>query len=106
MVQAVKEMEEKNILELDDDAMIIRLDDDMPPALIKKKDGSTLYMTRDVAAAIYRHETFKAKILIYVVGNEQSLHFKQLQKVINKLDRNINIEHVNFGLVLQDGKKL
>lgn len=106
MNQAVIEMENKNILELDDDALIIRLDEDMPPALIKKSDGSTLYMTRDVAAAIYRHEVLGAKTLLYVVGNEQALHFKQLQKVLDKLGRNIHIEHVHFGLVLQDGKKM
>ncbi len=106
MEDAVLEMEQKNILELDEDALIIRLDEDMPPALIKKKDGSTLYMTRDVAAAIYRSEHFHAKKILYVVGNEQALHFKQLQKVLNKMDRDIHIEHVNFGLVLQDGKKM
>ena len=106
MYDAVLEMEEKHILESDDDALIIRLDDTMPPALIKKKDGSTLYMTRDVAAAIYRSEHFKAKNIIYVVGNEQALHFKQLQAVLHKMNRDINIHHVNFGLVLQDGKKM
>jgi arginyl-tRNA synthetase len=106
MHDAVIEMEGKNILESDDDALIIRLDDTMPPALIKKKDGSTLYMTRDVAAAIYRSEHFKAKNIIYVVGNEQALHFKQLQAVLHKMKRDINIHHVNFGLVLQDGKKM
>ena len=106
MQDAVSEMESKNILESDDDALIIRLDDTMPPALIKKKDGSTLYMTRDVAAAIYRSEHFKAKHIIYVVGNEQALHFKQLQAVLHKMERDIVIHHVNFGLVLQDGKKM
>lgn len=106
MHDAVLEMEEKHILESDDDALIIRLDDTMPPALIKKKDGSTLYMTRDVAAAIYRSEHFKAKNIIYVVGNEQALHFKQLQAVLHKMNRDINIHHVNFGLVLQEGKKM
>lgn len=106
MADAVIEMEQKHILELDEDALIIRLDDDMPPALIKKKDGSTLYMTRDVAAAIYRSEHFHAKKILYVVGNEQALHFKQLQKVLDKMHRDIKIEHVNFGLVLQDGKKM
>jgi arginyl-tRNA synthetase len=106
MHDAVIEMEGKNILESDDDALIIRLDDTMPPALIKKKDGSTLYMTRDVAAAIYRSEHFKAKNIIYVVGNEQALHFKQLQAVLHKMKRVINIHHVNFGLVLQNGKKM
>jgi arginyl-tRNA synthetase len=106
MKEAVLEMEQKHILEQDDDAMIIRLDDDMPPALIKKNDGSTLYMTRDVAAAIYRRETLGANTLLYVVGNEQALHFKQLQKVLDKLGRDIHVEHVHFGLVLQDGKKM
>jgi arginyl-tRNA synthetase len=106
MNDAVKEMEDKNLLILDDDAMIMPLGDDMPPALIKKKDGSTLYMTRDVAAAIYRHQHFKASTILYVVGNEQALHFKQLQRVLDKMGYNIHIEHVNFGLVLQDGKKM
>jgi arginyl-tRNA synthetase len=106
MADAVKEMEDKNLLVLDDDALIIPLGDDMPPALIKKKDGSTLYMTRDVAAAIYRHQHFKANTILYVVGNEQALHFKQLQRVLDKMGYDIHIVHVNFGLVLQDGKKM
>ena len=106
MNDAVKEMEDKNLLVLDDEAMIIPLGDDMPPALIKKKDGSTLYMTRDVAAAIYRHKHFRASTILYVVGNEQALHFKQLQHVLDKMGYQIHIEHVNFGLVLQDGKKM
>lgn len=106
MADAIKEMEEKNLLVLDEDAMIIPLGDDMPPALIKKKDGSTLYMTRDVAAAIYRHKHFHANTILYVVGNEQALHFNQLQRVLTKMGYPINIEHVNFGLVLQDGKKM
>lgn len=106
MADAVKEMEDKNLLVLDDEALIIPLGDDMPPALIKKKDGSTLYMTRDVAAAIYRHQHFKANTILYVVGNEQSLHFKQLQRVLDKMGYDIHIVHVNFGLVLQDGKKM
>jgi arginyl-tRNA synthetase len=106
MNDAVKEMEDKNLLVLDDEAMIIPLGDDMPPALIKKKDGSTLYMTRDVAAAIYRHKHFRASTILYVVGNEQALHFKQLQRVLDKMGYHIHIEHVNFGLVLQDGKKM
>ena len=106
MKDAIQEMEDKNLLVLDDDALIIPLGDDIPPALIKKKDGSTLYMTRDVAAAIYRHKHFRANTILYVVGNEQSLHFKQLQRVLDKMGYDIHIEHVNFGLVLQDGKKM
>jgi arginyl-tRNA synthetase len=74
--------------------------------LISKSDGSSLYITRDIAAAIYRSEEFKADKLLYVVGNEQSLHFKQLQRVLNKMNENIEIVHINFGLVMQNGKKM
>ena len=53
----------------------------MPPALIKRTDGATLYITRDLAAILYRHETYGANKILYVVGNEQQLHFKQLKKL-------------------------
>lgn len=106
MSRIVDMLEEKGLLELDDDALIVRLGDEMPPALIKKKDGSTLYMTRDLAAAIYRYETFKADHLLYVVGHEQALHFKQLQAVLNLMGYPIVVEHIHFGLVLVDGKKM
>ncbi len=101
----VERMKRLNILEKDQDANIVRLND-LPPALISKSDGSSLYITRDIAAAIYRSEEFKADKLLYVVGNEQSLHFKQLQRVLNKMNENIEIVHINFGLVMQNGKKM
>jgi len=101
----VERMKQFNILEKDQDAIIVRLND-LPPALISKSDGSSLYITRDIAAAIYRSEEFKADKLLYVVGNEQSLHFKQLQRVLNKMNENIEIVHINFGLVMQNGKKM
>lgn len=106
MDAVVEEMEAKNILKVDEGATIIDLGEDMPPALIKKSDGATLYVTRDVAAVLYRHKTYHANHLLYVVGNEQQLHFKQLQLVTNLLGYDIKIEHINFGLVLIDGKKM
>jgi arginyl-tRNA synthetase len=106
MARIVDMLEQKGLLELDDDALIVRLGNDMPPALIKKKDGSTLYMTRDLAAAIYRYETYQATHLLYVVGHEQALHFKQLQAVLHLMGYPIVVEHIHFGLVLVDGKKM
>lgn len=106
MDAVVEEMEAKNILKVDEGATIIDLGENMPPALIKKSDGATLYVTRDVAAVLYRHKTYHSNHLLYVVGNEQQLHFKQLQLVTNLLGYDIKIEHINFGLVLIDGKKM
>ena len=108
MDAVVKELEDKKLLVEDDGAMIVDLGEDMPPALIKRRDGASLYMTRDLAAVFYRKKEYNFKKAIYVVGNEQKLHFNQLRKVIEKMgyDYFNDIIHVNFGLVLQDGKKM
>ena len=102
------ELENKGLLKEDDGAMIVDLGDNMPPALIKRRDGASLYMTRDLAAVFYRKKEYNFKKALYVVGNEQKLHFNQLKEVIKKMgyDYYDNIIHVNFGLVLQDGKKM
>lgn len=102
----VKELEEKGLLKVDEGATIVELPNDLPPALIKKSDGATLYITRDLAAIMYRHHTYHADKILYVVGNEQQLHFKQLKAVTDLMGYNFDIEHVNFGLVLIDGKKM
>ncbi len=104
----VKELEEKNLLVLDDGASIVKLDDDMPPALIKRRDGASLYITRDLAAVFYRKKTYSFDKCLYVVGNEQKLHFNQLKKVIEKMgyDYGEQIYHINFGFVLRNGKKM
>lgn len=100
-------LEDMKLLEEDEGAMIVRLDNfDMPPALIKRTDGATLYMTRDLAALLYRHENYHFDKMLYVVGNEQKLHFKQLKTVSDLMGYNFDITHVNFGLVLMDGKKM
>ncbi|MDY0278603.1 MAG: arginine--tRNA ligase, partial [Acholeplasma sp.] len=102
----VSELEEKGLLKLDQGATIVELPNDLPPALIKKTDGATLYITRDLAAIMYRHKTYHANRILYVVGNEQQLHFKQLKAVTDLMGYNFDIEHINFGLVLIDGKKM
>lgn len=101
-------LNEKELLKLDDGALIVDLEEfGMPPALIKRADGATLYMTRDVAAVLYRVKTYNSKKILYVVGNEQKLHFEQLKKVVDFLGySDVEIMHINFGLVLVDGKKM
>ncbi len=83
MDAVVGELEEKGLLTLSEGAYVVQLED-MPPCLITKTDGATLYATRDLAAAMYRKKQYEAKKTFYVVGNEQSLHFKQLFNVIEK----------------------
>ncbi|MGA3675608.1 arginine--tRNA ligase [Lysinibacillus agricola] len=107
MVAVVKELEEKQLLVKSDGAYVVELDN-MPPCLITKTDGATLYATRDLAAAFYRKQRYEPKKIFYVVGNEQSLHFTQLFKVIEKMGYNwaIDLQHVPFGMILQEGKKM
>lgn len=96
-----------NVLKKSDGAEIVDLEPyGMPPALITKKDGSTLYMTRDLAAAIYRKRTYDFYKNIYVVAYQQDLHFKQWFKVLElmKQDYAKDCIHVNFGMVsLEEG---
>ncbi|WP_409298832.1 arginine--tRNA ligase [Peribacillus sp. SCS-26] len=109
MAEAVQMIEERNLLVEDDGAMVVKLDEEgLPPSLIKKSDGATLYVTRDLAAAIYRQSTYKFEKAVYVVGNEQSLHFRQLKLVLKKLGFGWadGMVHVPFGMILKDGKKM
>ncbi len=107
MDSVVNELEEKNLLKEDNGAMIVDLGDDMPPALIKRSDGGSLYITRDLAAVFYRKKEYKFDKILYVVGNEQKLHFEQLKRLVDKMgyDFSNEITHVNFGLYLTNGKK-
>jgi arginyl-tRNA synthetase len=106
MGRVVEMLDQKGLLKVDQGATIVELPGDLPPALIKKSDGATLYITRDLAAIIYRHETYSAHKILYIVGNEQQLHFKQLKALTDLLGYHFEIEHINFGLVLVDGKKM
>ncbi len=107
MPAVVSMMEEKGIMEKSKGADIVDLEPfGMPPALIKKGDGSTLYITRDLAAAIYRKETYDFYKNIYVVGSQQILHFQQLKKILHLMDLEWEKDcvHVPFGMVsLEDG---
>ncbi|EPE61681.1 arginyl-tRNA synthetase [Exiguobacterium sp. S17] len=109
MERVVAMLEEKQLLVESEGAMVVSLEDEnLPPCLIKKKDGATLYATRDLAAAVYRHETYNFVQANYVVGGEQALHFKQLFSVLRKLGYDFvdGMHHVPFGLILQEGKKM
>lgn len=100
-------LDEKGLTKVDDGATIVSLDElDLPPALIKRSDGASLYMTRDLAAVNYRRNKYHYTKAIYVVGNEQKLHFKQLSAVSEKLGFNEEIIHIGFGLVMINGKKM
>lgn len=109
MQPIIDELEEKGITTVDNGATIVKLDEeDLPPALIKKSDGATLYATRDLAAAQYRKDTYDFAKNVYVVGNEQSGHFKQLRAVLKRMGRDWaeDMIHVPFGLITLNGKKL
>lgn len=108
MARIVKLLEEGHLLEASDGAQVVQVGDDVPPCLIKKKDGTTLYATRDLAAALYRQETYRFAKSLYVVGNEQTLHFKQVIRVIEKMgyEWHEGMTHVPFGMMLQNGKKM
>lgn len=105
LTDTVKLLEQKGLLKRDDGAYIVELED-LPPALIKKSDGASLYITRDLSAVLYRTATFDPTRILYVVGQEQSIHFKQLEQVTHLLGLKTVIEHVPFGLILQGGKKM
>jgi arginyl-tRNA synthetase len=109
MDRVVKLLEEKQLLIESDQAQVVELiDKELPPCLIKKSDGATLYATRDLAAALYRKENYDFDLSLYVVGNEQSLHFKQLMAVLEKMGYvwAKNMVHIPFGMMLKDGKKM
>lgn len=107
MPAVLAEMREKNIMVKSEGAEIVDLEaHNMPPALITKKDGSSLYITRDLAAAFYRKQHYKFDKNIYVVGNQQKLHFQQWMKIIELMGHEWakDCVHVDFGLVgLEEG---
>ena len=107
MPAVIEELKEKNLLVESDGAMIVDLEDSkLPPALIQKRDGSTLYLTRDLASAFYRKKIYNFDKSIYVVGAQQELHFKQCFEIIKRMgyDWYKDMVHVQFGMVaLEEG---
>ena len=109
MDEAVKILGDKGLLKESKGASIVDLDDvNLPPAMIKKSDGATLYITRDIATAMYRARTYNFVKNVYVVGQEQSNHFRQLKAVLKKMgfDWSDDMIHVDFGLVTKNRQKL
>jgi len=109
MAEIVDILEQKGLLHESQGAEVVDLSKyDLNPALIKKSDGATLYITRDLAAALYRKRTYDFVQSLYVVGNEQTNHFKQLKAVLKEMgfDWSDQIHHIPFGLITQGGKKL
>ena len=109
MPAQVQKLRDKNLLKTDDGASIVDLSAyNMPPCLILKRDGSTLYPTRDIAAAVYRKETYHFDKCIYVTSNQQILHFAQWFKVLELMgyDWYNELLHVPYGTVSINGAKL
>ncbi len=107
MPAVLAELREKGLVEESEGAQVVHLDDeDMPPCLLQKGDGATLYATRDIAAAIERHDTFGFDRALYVVDRGQALHFKQFARVLEKAGHHWahEIRHVPFG-VDPDGRQ-
>ena len=106
----VEECLEKKLAKEDKEtgAIVVEDLDGLPSFLLRKKDDSGLYITRDLAALIFRTEVFKPDEILYVVGDEQSLHFRQLfalARALGYID-GAKVKHIGFGLVLSDGEKM
>ncbi len=106
--ETIRRVVEAGITEISEGALVVRLGEgDEPPCLLRKSDGTTLYLTRDLAAVFHRWEKYRFHKCLYVVGGEQKLHFRQLKGILKKMglewwDR---IEHVAFGLIrFKDGR--
>lgn len=105
----VKELKEKGLLEESQGANIINLDQyNMPPCLITKSDGSSIYHSRDMAAVLYRKKEYNFEKCLYITGLEQKLHFAQVFKAIEKMgyDWADGLVHIPYGLVSLEGEKL
>ncbi len=109
MDEVVRLLDEKGLLAESEGAKVVDLSDmDMPPCIILKSDGATIYATRDIAAALYRHRTYSFYKNIYVVGLPQSLHFRQIFETMRRAgwEWSKDCVHVGFGLVKLPGKNM
>ena len=111
MDTVVDQLTEKDLLVTSQGAQIVDLTDINPnltPAMIKRTDGATLYMTRDLAAAVYRKDTYDFAKSLYVVGGEQREHFVQMKAVLSSMgfEWADDVEHISFGLITFNGKKM
>ena len=109
MSKSIKSLIEDGLAKESEGALIVPLDKyGLPPALIRKSDGATLYLTRDIPNLEYRLDEYKPKKIVYVIANEQTLHLSQLFAIadLKGIGEGVELVHVKFGLVLgDDGKK-
>lgn len=107
MGRVIEELEDKSLLKLDNGAYLVDLNDyNMPPCIVLRSDGATLYATRDIAAALYRKDTYDFAKCLYIVAYQQDLHFRQWFKVVEMMGYAwaSDLVHVSFGMVsMQDG---
>lgn len=108
MQPVIDELKEKGLLHESQGAQVVDMGPDENPAIIVKSDGTSIYLTRDLAAAEWRMREYNFVKMLYVVGNEQAQHFVELKTVLKKMgyDWADEIHHVPFGLITQGGKKL
>ena len=110
MDRVVAELEAKGILKDSEGAKVVEMPDDMPPCIIITSAGTTIYATRDLAALLYRIDNYNFEKALYVVGSEQSLHFKQVFKTLELMGYEKyakTCEHIPFGLILdENGEKI
>jgi len=106
-MRIVEQLRANGMLVESEGAQVVELDGEKSPILLLTKDGTTLYATRDVAAAEYREQTYHPTLSLYVVDRGQALHFKQLFKLLAKMGHAwaSKCVHVPYGLVQNDGKK-
>jgi arginyl-tRNA synthetase len=107
--QTIERIRQTGLATVSDQALIVDLQAyNMPPCLLRKKDEATLYATRDLAAAMYRHETYGFWKMLYVVGADQRLHFQQVFKVLELMGSvwAKDCVHVDFGLIRFNDEKM
>lgn len=103
-----RKLDGKGLLSTSEGAEVVALGDDMPPAIIRRSDGASLYVARDLAAAYYRHDNYGFDKCLYVVASHQALHFKQLFKVLEMAGEAWanDMVHVSYGMVSVEGMSL
>lgn len=107
--QVITEIEKKGLAEISEGALVVKLDKyGMTPCLLRKSDGATIYASRDIAEAKRRYDKYKFNKMVYVVGSDQKLHFRQLFKVFELMDYSWakDCVHADFGLVRIEGEKM
>ncbi len=105
--ETISEIEKSEVSRYSEGALVVDLGEEIPPCLLKKRDGATLYATRDICAAIKRYEEYQFDKCLYVVGDDQKLHFRQVFETLEKLGYEFAplCEHIPFGLIrFKDGK--